>query len=182
MITYRKLDSAARAKHINRARKDVRFQNYALVAIHEELEKHLIHKLGIPYGMVRVDVSPRTELPDVRESNNLHVSVRLATDDRYELVVFLSKLIEMDYPICGEDAVMEAETVNILFADGKVYGEVDSQNLRDSGNYFVVNEWIRSITQKLFAVLPRRAENMWVELTADEKVDEYLRMVNPIVA
>ena len=77
---------------------------------------------------------------------------------------------------------MEAETVNILFSDGKVYGEVDSQNLRDSGNYFVVNEWIRSITQKLFAVLPRRAENMWVELTADEKVDEYLRMVNPIVA
>lgn len=182
MLAYKNLSPSARAKHINRARKDVRFQNYALVAIHEELEKHLIHKLGIPYGMVRVDVSPRTELPDVRESNNLHVSVRLATDDRYELVVFLSKLIEMDYPLCGEDAVMGAEVVDVLFADGKVYGEVDSQNLRDSGNYFVVNEWMRSITQKLFAVLPRRAENMWVELTTDEKVDEYIHLVNPIVA
>ena len=93
-----------------------------------------------------------------------------------------SKLIEMDSPICGEDAVMDSETVDVVFVDGKVFGEIDSQQLRDSGNYFAANEWMRMIVQRLLAILPRRAENMWVEMMTDEKVDEYLRLVNPLVA
>jgi predicted nucleotide-binding protein (sugar kinase/HSP70/actin superfamily) len=182
MIAYRNVEPADRKKHINQARKDVRFQNRVLVTIHEELERHIVQKLHIPYGMVWVDVSVRTQLPDVWESENLHISIRLATDDLYELEVFLSKLIQMEHPPCGNDAVMEAEIVDILFADGKVFGEIDSQTLRDSGNYFVINEWMRAAAQRLFAALPSRAENLWVELTTDEKVDEYLRLINPIVA
>ena len=182
MIAYRNVEPTDRKKHINQARKDVRFQNRVLVSIHEELERYLAQKLHIPYGMVLVDVSVRTQLPDVQEKNYLHISVRLATDDLYELEVFLSKIMGMEHPPCGDDAVMEAETVDILFADGKVFGEIDSQTLRDSGNYFVVNEWMKTATQKLFAALPSRAEDLWEELTTDEKVDEYLRLINPIVA